>query len=42
MFKTETSNSTGSIAIMTGIDFMLIFFYLKQGFSRRPLRLCGE
>jgi len=24
------------------IDFVLIFFYLKQGFSLRPLRLCGE
>jgi len=24
------------------IDFVLIFFYLNQGFSLRPLRLCGE
>ena len=29
-------------SMIPGFDFVLIFFYLKQGFSLRPLRLCGE
>jgi hypothetical protein len=28
--------------MIPGIDFVLFFFYFKQGFSLRPLRLCGE
>ena len=28
--------------MIPGIDFVLIFFYFKQSFSLRPLRLCGE
>jgi len=28
--------------MIPGFDFVLIFFYFKQGFSLRPLCLCGE
>ena len=42
LFKIISIDSVGFISMMLKIDFVRICFYLNQGFSLRPPRLCGE